>query len=167
MPCGGAPWGRSASGRGAQAAPAVRLRTLAHTARWRTVAGEQNHVSTDFFASSCQKFEMATMQRPGATLRARGGPCGGTPWGRSASGHGAQAVLASRVTWQGTQESEENHAEWSRRILLTNFFCLRCNLFHKKSVRGPFGFSVLFGLPIHQYWKWSETILSDHNDTIC
>jgi len=56
-PYGGAPWGRSASGHGAQVAPFVRLRTLAHTARWRTSAGEQNHVSTDFFASSCPKFK--------------------------------------------------------------------------------------------------------------
>ena len=45
-PCGGAPWGRSASGRGAQAAPVVRLLPLSHAAQWRTVAGEQNHVST-------------------------------------------------------------------------------------------------------------------------
>jgi len=43
-PRGGVPWGRSASGRGAQAAPVVHLLILAHAARWRTAAGEQNYV---------------------------------------------------------------------------------------------------------------------------
>jgi len=35
---------------------------------------------------------MAKIQRPGAKLPATGGARGGTPWGRSASGHGAQAA---------------------------------------------------------------------------
>jgi len=35
---------------------------------------------------------MAKIQRPGAKLQATGGACGGTPWGRSANGHGAQAA---------------------------------------------------------------------------
>jgi len=43
-PRGGVPWGRSASGRGAQAAPIVHLLTLAHAARWHAAAGEQNHI---------------------------------------------------------------------------------------------------------------------------
>ena len=91
----GAPWGRSASGRGAQEVPVVQLRTLAHG----TVAdaGEQNHILTDSFASSCPRFEMLKMERPGATLRARGKPCSGTPVGRSASGHGAQATPVVRL----------------------------------------------------------------------
>ena len=96
-PCSGVPWCRSASGRGAQAAPVVQLRTLAHKARWCTAADEQTHVSTNSFASSCPKFEMAKMQRPGATLRARGGPCGGTLLCRSASGHGAQVAPVIRL----------------------------------------------------------------------
>jgi len=63
-----------------------------------TVAGEQDHISTDSFASSCLKFEKAKMQRPGATLQAREGPRGGAPCDSSTSGHGAQAVPA--ICWR-------------------------------------------------------------------
>jgi len=40
---------------------------------------------------------MTKIQRPGATLRATGRPCGGAPWGRSASGRGAQAAPVVRL----------------------------------------------------------------------
>jgi len=59
-PRGGTPKGRSASGHGAQAAPVVCLLTLARAARWRTVAGEQNHVSTHL--SSCPVFVFSPFQ---------------------------------------------------------------------------------------------------------
>jgi len=79
-----------------------------------TVAGEQNHVSTDSLVSCCPKFEMAKIQRPGAILRAREEPRGGAPWGKSTSGHGAQAasVIYSRtLAPEGAQAHRRRRAK--------------------------------------------------------
>jgi len=63
-------------GHGSQAAPVVRLLTLAHAAQWRTITNTQNHIST------LDLREMVKIQRQGTTLRATRRPCSGTPWGR-------------------------------------------------------------------------------------
>jgi len=81
---GGTPCGRSASGHEAQAAPVVRLLTLAQAVA--TVRRRRR-----------EKPAVTKIQRPGTTLRATGGPRGGTPWDRSASGYGAQAASVVRL----------------------------------------------------------------------
>ena len=59
-------------------------RPLAHTGTCGTMAhrcGRAKLCLNGLFASSCLEFEMAKIQRLGATLRAMGGARGGTPWG--------------------------------------------------------------------------------------
>jgi len=72
-------------------------RPLAHTGTCSLMAHRRGRAFNGLLASSCFEFQMVKIQRPGATLRATGGARGGTPWGRSTSGHGAQAAPVTVV----------------------------------------------------------------------
>jgi len=70
------------------------------------------------------RVKLAKIQRSGATLRATGGARGGTPWVRSASGHGAQAAPVVRLlTLAQADATQISPTTWVKMIDFTRCAC--------------------------------------------
>jgi len=80
----------------------------------------------NFFCYFFARFrvKLAKIQRSGATLRATGGARGGTPWVRSASGHGAQAAPVVRLlTLAQADATQISPTTWVKMIDFTRCDC--------------------------------------------